>query len=150
MNNLDARLSNVEQTVNGFDNRLQTVEKLMTNVLKLATKETCTEIKQFKVDDGQYYIGEKDIFEAQCVKEDENTTTTIVETENQGYQQFEGCDGELGCSQVSINYKATDEELKQLVETSDECQQDWSFKCKNTPFIIGTIEKTWWTDIHGK
>ena len=43
----------------------------------------------------------------------------------------------------------TDLETYCVIQSSDDCQQEISFKCKNTPFMIGPNKKTWWTDIHG-
>ena len=146
---MNQRLSSVESTVNGFDTRIQNVEKIVNNLLKLSKKEDCTEVKSFDVDDGNYYIGKENMFEAKCFKEDENTTTTIVETDHQNFQEFDECIDGFGCAEVEVNYQATDEELKNLVQSSDSCKQDISFKCKNTPFVIGPNKKTWWTDIHG-
>ena len=148
--NINQRLTTVESTVNGFDTRIQNVEKIVNNLLKLSKKEDCTEVKSFDVDDGNYYIGRENMFEAKCFKEDENTTTTIVETDHQNFQEFDECTDGFGCAEVEVNYQATDEELKNLVQESETCKQDISFKCKNTPFVIGSIKKTWWTDIHGK
>ena len=147
--NMNQRLSTVESTVNGFGTRIQNVEKMITNLLKLSKKEDCTEVKSFEVDDGNYYIGKEKMFEAKCFKEDENTTTTIVDTDHQNFQEFDECVDGFGCAEVEVNYQATDEELKNLVQSSESCKQDISFKCKNTPFVIGPIKKAWWTDIHG-
>ena len=66
--NMNLRLTNVETTVNGFDNRVQNVEKIIKNLLKLSKKEDCEEVKSFDVDDGKYYIGKESTFEAECIK----------------------------------------------------------------------------------
>ena len=147
--NMNQRLSTVESAVNGFGTRIQNVEQILKNLLKLSKKEDCTEVKTFEVEDGNYFIGKENTFEAKCIKKDENTTTTIVETDHQNFQEFDECSDGFGCSEVVVNYQADDEEIKNLVETSENCKQDITFKCKNTPFMIGPIKKTWWTDIHG-
>ena len=54
--NMNQRLSTVESTVNGFDTRIQNVEKMITNLLKLSKKEDCSEVKSFEVDDGNYLL----------------------------------------------------------------------------------------------
>ena len=149
--NMNQRLSTVVELALIQELRIQNVEKIMNNLLKLSKKEDCTEVKSFDVDDGNYYIGKENMFEAKCFKEDENTTTTIVETDHQNFQEFDECIDGFGCAEeVEVNYQATDEELKNLVQASETCKQDFSFKCKNTPFVIvPPIRKTWWTDIHG-
>ena len=48
-----------------------------------------------------------------------------------------------------VNYNATDEEIKNVIRNSDECKQDITFKCNNSPFMIGRVEKAWWTGIDG-
>ena len=39
------------------------------------------------------------------LKDDENTTVTIVENDNQNFQEFEECNDGLGCSEIEVNYK---------------------------------------------
>ena len=51
---------------------------------------------------------------------------------------------------MELDYKATDEQLKSLVEISTECEQSISIDCVNSPLKVLDVEKAWWTDLNGK
>ena len=149
MENFGQRISDVEEKINKFDDRLQNIEKMMKNLMKLSAKETCQQVKDFGVDDGSYAIGRSNPpFEVKCVEEG-NFTKTIVATNHQTFQDFDVCTNGLGCSQITVEYEAKVEELKHLIDTSEKCEQDIYFRCQNSPLVIRDTKKSWWKDIHG-
>ena len=132
-----------------FNERLKNMEKMMKNLMKLSNKETCEQVKNFGVDDGTYAIGKlKPPFEAKCVEEG-IFTKTIVATNHDTFQEFHSCTDGLGCSKITVEYEAKDEELKDLTDTSEKCEQDIYFKCENSPLVIGDTKKAWWKDMNG-
>ena len=66
------------------------------------------------------------MYEVKCFKKDENTTTTIDETDHQDFQEFDKCIDGFGCAEVEVNYQATDEKLKNLVQNRETCKQESS------------------------
>ena len=68
---------------------------------------------------------------------------------NEDVHEFESCQ-EIGCSKMELEYKASDEQLKSLVEKSAECEQSISIDCVNSPLKVLDVEKAWWTDLNGK
>ena len=68
---------------------------------------------------------------------------------NEDVHEFESCQ-EIGCSKMELEYKASDEQLKSLVEISTECEQSISIDCVNSPLKVLDVEKAWWTDLNGK
>ena len=51
---------------------------------------------------------------------------------------------------MKLEYEASDEQLKSLVERSTECEQSISIDCVNSPLKVLDVEKAWWTDLNGK
>ena len=47
-------------------------------------------------------------------------------------------------------YKASEEQLKSLVEKSTKCEQSINIDCVNTPLKTLSGENAWWTDYRGK
>ena len=68
---------------------------------------------------------------------------------NEDVNEFESCQ-EIGCSKMELEYEASDDQLKSLVERSTECEQSISIDCVNSPLKVLNVEKAWWTDIDGK
>ena len=46
-------------------------------------------------------------------------------------------------------YKASEEQLKSLVEKSTKCEQSINIDCVNSPLKTLNGEKAWWTDYEG-
>ena len=51
---------------------------------------------------------------------------------------------------MKLEYEASDEQLKSLVERSTECEQSITIDCVNSPLKTLNGEKAWWTDLNGK
>ena len=47
-------------------------------------------------------------------------------------------------------YKASEEQVKSLVEKSTKCEQSINIDCANTPLKTLSGKNAWWTDYRGK
>ena len=69
---------------------------------------------------------------------------------NEDVHEFQFCQ-EIGCSKMELEYEASDDQLKSLVERSTECEQSISIDCVNSPLkVLNNAEMAWWTDLNGK
>ena len=152
--------STVDDIQQQFDQMNSNIEKILTMSdiqLRLLSKSltTCEDLKGFGISEsGKYYLSHptnkknQPPYEVHCQFHSDGTVETIVKNLNEEHE-FESCQ-EIGCSKMELEYEASDDQLKSLVERSTECEQSISIDCVNSPLKTLNGEKAWWTDLNGK
>ena len=157
MDQVESTVDDIQQQfvqMNSNINKILTVSDLQLRLLAKSLT-TCEDLKGLGVSEsGKYYLSHPDEknqppYEVHCQFNSDGTVETIIKNTNEDVHEFESCQ-EIGCSKMELQYTASDEQLKSLVERSTECEQSISIDCVNSPLKVLNVEKAWWTDLNGK
>ena len=120
---------------------------------KVSTAKTCAELKSFGVSfnetervpiDPDGPDGEHPPLEVTC---DMSTGTTEVGQEVTG--TIETCE-ESGCSEITVEYPGHIDQIKNLIEASESCSQELSFKCFSSALKLNSVHLGWWVNRNGE
>ena len=126
--------------------------------LRLFSKnlKSCEDLIGYGItESGRYYLSKENDdknqppYEVYCQFHSDGPVETIVKNVNDDFHEFKPCQ-DTGCSKMEPEYKASEEQLKSLVEKSTKCEQSINIDCVNTPLKTLSGENAWWTDYKGK
>ena len=116
---------------------------------KLATVRNCEELKN----NGINVIGKIDI-DPDGAQSGEPPISVVcnsdgsTEVGQETKESIGNCDGP-GCHEVIVDYGVSNQQIQNLIQLSESCSQQISFRCYNAPLKLNSVHLGWWTSQDG-
>ena len=154
MGGIESTVDKLDLSINEMKNTLDNIYRMSEAQLRLLSKSltNCEDLKTYGISEsGRFYINHDQTqppFEVFCHFNSDGSVDTVLKNSNDNIHEFEPCQ-ELGCSQMTPEYKATEEQIKALVSASTYCEQSITLDCLKSPLKTITVKKAWWTGFDG-